>query len=100
MPETRLPNSDFNRAFGEPRNKLRASPARYRMPLRIYMAKQPIAHPRSLMPPQGRSENRRLKISHTPCCNCARTRMVGRQDSPAALTSRAATGFFCNSKTS
>jgi hypothetical protein len=54
MPETRSPKSDFNRAFGDAKKQAagvagEVSDAAENL---FYMTKQPIAPPRSPMPPQ------------------------------------------------
>ena len=74
MPETRTPNSDFSRAFGDAKNQAVGVAGEISDAGRNLYAKQLVALPRSPMPPVGprgklpvhlrRHCATRLKISH------------------------------------
>ena len=75
MPETRSPNSDFNRAFGDAKKQAAGVAGEVTDAAQdLYMTKQPTAPPKWPMPPQGQRGKlpvllrkhcaTQLKISH------------------------------------
>jgi hypothetical protein len=109
MPETRSPNSDFNRAFGDAKKQAAgvagavSDAARDLYGQAADSASQVAdATTRAARKTAGSFEKairNTLKISHTRCCNCSHS-----DGCSAGCTDRfdvwASTGFFCNSKMS